>query len=71
LGPQRIVGAGRIPADRVGVTKCYPLTLGEQRGGLVVVQLIQLALLGQLFLLSLPPGPDGALIASITAFERL
>jgi hypothetical protein len=24
-----------------------------------------------LFLLSLPPGPDGALIASITAFERL
>lgn len=71
LRPELVAGAGRVPADRVGIAQRDPLLLGEQRGRLVVVQLAELALVGDLLVLPMLPGPDSSLVASITAFEHL
>jgi hypothetical protein len=44
VGPQRVVGPGGVPGDRVGVAQGDALALGEQGRGLVVGELAELVL---------------------------
>jgi hypothetical protein len=71
VGPHRVVGARRVPADRVGVAERDALAVGEERRALEVVKRGQLRLVCDLRRFLLPSGPDGALIASVVAAERL
>jgi hypothetical protein len=66
LLPERVVGELRIPADRVGVPERDALALVEERRRLVPVELRELVLRRRL-----PSRPDGALVPSVVAVERL
>jgi hypothetical protein len=66
LRPERVVGERRVPADRVGVAERDALALAEERRRLVPLERRELVLVS-----GLPSRPDGALVASVVAFERL
>ena len=71
LFPHLIIITRRVPADGVGVTERYALAFGEERRLLEVVETVQLFFVRKLRGILLPSGPDGALITSIIASERL
>ena len=66
LGPERVVGEVRVPADRVGVAERDAFALGEERRGLVAVEARELVLSRRLL-----SRPDSPLVASVVAVERL
>jgi hypothetical protein len=71
LRPELVIGTGGVPADRIRVAKRDPFAVGEERRGLVVVEPGQLVLAGDLLEISVPSRPDGSLVASVAALERL
>ena len=66
LLPQRVVGEVGIPADRVRVPERDAFAFVEARRRLVPVELGELVLVRRL-----PSRPDGALVPSVAALERL